>query len=176
MLKTEKLHQILVIYIMLDHRIEWYFPMQFRWFGYLLLAFSGLLLVQGNWIWTPLLMLLGIVLGWSFRGTRIDFSDVKLQEYFGVWGLKFGKWQQVPDLEKITITKQQYSQVLGSRGTSSKFVSTIYRAFLRGPQDYRIPFVASTNSEEVLQEARKVGQKMDLPILDCTIKAPVWIT
>lgn len=161
---------------MIDHRLQPYFPTEFRWLGYIMMAASIFFFPQGNWIWPLMGLLLGVFMGWAVLGTRIDFQKHKIQEYLGVWGIKLGSWKDIPELEKITITRSLYSQVLGSRGTTSKFRTKVYRAFLRGPDNFKVPFIAHQQSEKVLYNARLVSEKLNLPILDCTIKIPQWIT
>ncbi len=159
-----------------DRRLGPYFPMEFRWIGLLLIAVSLFFLAQKVFVWPPLILLLGIFLKWASNGTQIDFENLQLREYVGVWGIKFGSWKSLPNLEKITITKTNYSQVLGSRGTTSQFKTHMYRGNLRGPGDFRVPFVAHTNESEVLETARTVADRLELRILDCTVKSPTWIT
>ena len=160
---------------MLDQRLEPYFPMPFRWLGYILILVSLLSLLQ-SFLWPPFTLVLGIFLSTARYGIKIDYQQRKYKEYLLVLGFKPGSWKSLPDLERITIHKSSYSQVLGSRGSVSEFKSTLYRGFLRGPADFKIPLSVHKDSQKVLAVARKVAEQFQLRILDCTIRNPAWIT
>ncbi len=160
--------------MVLKSNTGYYFPMELRWFGYILLIISVFYLFQGNWILPLAGFFAGNCLSWSKNGVKIDFDQKRSKEYFGLFGMELGKWQDLPELERIVLVKSNYSRVMGSKGSSSKFRFTEFRALLVG-EDFKMPVAVTKTAEKILTAARLVSEKMNIPILDCTKKPPAWV-
>jgi hypothetical protein len=164
---------------MFDSRLESYFPLSFRWLGYILipLGFIGLFSSQGfpALIWPLVAEAAGIIFIWTFYGSQIDFKQKLVREYIGLLGLKKGKWKRLPDLDKIFITKINYSQIIWSRVSQTQARTVGFRAYLQGVHDFKFLFSEKRGKNAIIHDAESVSNKFHLKILDCTVNPPIWI-
>jgi len=164
---------------MLDNRLQPYFPLSFRWLAFMLipLGIIGIFPAQGflGVLWPVIAMVAGVAFIWTFHGSRIDFEKNRVMEYVGIFGFKTGNWNDLPELENVFVTKTNYSRVVWSRVSSTQQRSSIFKAFLRGQEDFKFLFSEKKNKKAILAEAEAVSKKFDLKVLDCTVKPPVWL-
>ncbi len=159
----------------MDKKLEPYFPSAFRWFGGILIIISLLSLIQGSWMWPPLTLVLGVLLLIARNAVELDFSGQRFRQYASFLGLKFGAWQDLPILEKIIITESHYSQVISSRVSSTSHHSRRYRTVLREGKDFKLVIESSKEYQSALTTARWAAKVINMPILDCTKRPPIWI-
>ncbi len=160
---------------MTDKSLEYYFPLGFRWFGGILIIAAILSGLTGNRILPILLILLGLFLLFTRRGVLLDLSAKRYRSYNGIFGLKWGKWANLPPLERVIITKTLYNQVISSRVSSADMRTSTYRAVLRQGEDFKLEVDIANKFETVLNTARNVAHQAGIPILDCTKRPPTWI-
>jgi len=160
---------------MIDKKLEPYFPSGFRWFGGILIIVSLLSMVNGSWIWPPLILGLGVFLLVARNAVQLDLPGNRYRQYTSFLGLKWGAWQNLPILEKIIITESHYSQVISSRVSSTSHLSRQYRAVLRQGKDFKLVIESSKDYQSALVAARWAAKEMNTPILDCTKRPPIWI-
>jgi hypothetical protein len=98
-----------------------------------------------------------------------------VREYIGLLGLKKGKWKRLPDLDKIFITKINYSQIIWSRVSQTQARTVGFRAYLQGVHDFKFLFSEKRGKNAIIHDAESVSNKFHLKILDCTVNPPIWI-
>jgi hypothetical protein len=164
---------------MLDNRLQPYFPLSFRWLGFILLPLGIIGIFPAHdflsALWPAFSVVAGTAFIWTFHGTQIDLQQNRVMEYVSVVGLRLGSWSDLPKLEKIFVTKTNYSQVIWSRVSSTQERSTVFRAYLKGPGDFKLLFSEKKEKESIVKKAGAVANGFDLQILDCTVKPPTWI-
>jgi hypothetical protein len=164
---------------MRDNRLEPYFPLSFRWLAYILLPLgvAATFPAQGflGTLWPVIAITAGIIFIWTFHGSRIDFEKNRVMEYVGIFGFKTGNWNDLPALDKVFVTKTNYSRVVWSRVSSTQQRSSIFKAYLKGQDEFKFLFSEKKNREVIIAEAEAVASRFNLKILDCTVKPPVWL-
>ena len=77
-------------------------------------------------------------------------------------------------VEKVFVTKTDYSRVVWSRVSSTQQRSSIFQAYLKGQDDVKFLFSEKKNGDAIFAEAEAVSSRFNLRVLDCTVKPPVW--
>ncbi len=164
---------------MFDNRLQPYFPLSFRWLGFILipLGIIGIFPAHDFFsaLWPVFSVFAGTAFIWTFHGTKIDFQQNRVMEYVSVVGLRLGNWSDLPKLEKVFVTKTNYSQVIWSRVSNTQQRSTVFRAYVKGPGDFKLLFSEKKKKESIVKDAGFAANGFDLQVLDCTIKPPTWI-
>ena len=161
---------------MLDNKLHLYFPMLIQQLGWLLLLF-GVLTISGLLTFpNRILPLIGIIIGaiftFSFQGTQLDLPGKKIKEYFGLFGLKIGSWQDLPELQEIVFTSGRYSQQIHALVSRKQHNTRIYRGFLKGPNSYKQLFAASENPDKVISQVESAADAFGLPATNYNTKPP----
>jgi len=163
---------------MLDNKLNLYFPQFIQQLGWVLILFGILLLIMAIPMPTPLVplgsILAGLVFSLTSRGTRIDLERKRFKQYVGLFGLKAGSWEPLPELKEIVFTSNSYSQQIHSIVSRRSLSTREYRAFMKG-DDSKILFSAGKDSQTVQNDARTVAKGLSLPAIDYTVKPPASI-
>ncbi|MGI9544910.1 MAG: hypothetical protein ACR2MX_16735 [Cyclobacteriaceae bacterium] len=149
-------------------QLEAYFPTSLIYFGYLLCPAGIFVAFTTNYFLGAVLILVGIFLVTAHYGILIDIDQKRYKEYWGAIGFKNGSWKVLAEIDYIYVNKKNYTEVRGSRGTSSKFHFTIYRAFLKSNGEEGIEVAQSKDQEKVLGKAKKLGTQLELEVMDRT--------
>ena len=120
-------------------------------------------------------LLAGVAIVFLHYGILIDFEENKYKEYWGLLGLKFGKWQNLPPLEYISLTKSRFSQEIGLRAANTTLKGVLYKGNLRINEQERILVMKSPKKDEVLNQLKFLAKKLDLRLLDCTESESIWV-
>ncbi len=153
--------------------------MMVQQFGWLLLLFAVLtfagLVPFPNLILSGIGFLIGLVITFAFEGVVVNLKERKIKEYFGLFGIKLGRWKSIPDLTEVVYTSGRYSQQIHAVVSRRQVDSRIYRAFLKGPGNYKQIFASGTNGTRIMHEARQAAEAFHLPATNYTVKPPVKI-
>jgi len=148
-------------------RLEAYFPTALIYMGYLLMVIS-LPVIAIHYLLTPILILAGLFLVTAHYGIVINAAQKRYKAYWGVLGFKSGRWRVLPEIHHLFISKKNYSQVYGSRGTSSQIRFTIYRGFVKTLDDENIEVSQSKNKSKVLAGTKELADQLQVQLLDGT--------
>ncbi|MDN5214788.1 hypothetical protein QQ020_22100 [Fulvivirgaceae bacterium BMA12] len=146
------------------------------------LVFGGILMILigvGALVIKPLLGIILLPAGLSVvflhYGILIDFEQKRYKEYWGLLGLRFGKWKVLPPVTYISLTKSRFSQQMGLRGATSTMRGVLYKGNLRLDDEEKILVIQSGKKEKVLQTLKYLATKMDIKLLDCTGSDHIWV-
>lgn len=160
---------------MLDNRLGLYFPQLIQQLGWILILFGILLFIKAIPMPNPLIPLVAILAGLAFslsyKGTRFDPNHKRLKRYIGLFGLKLGSWEALPELKEIVFTSNSYSQQIHSIVSRRSLNTREYRAFMKG-DDTKILFSAGKDAQSVKKDARTIAKQLSVPAIDYTVKPP----
>ncbi len=113
-------------------------------------------------------------------GLEIDTEANIMRRYSRIFGYVSGKWAIIPELDYVTvvsvkITSKKY-QASGAIYVQSPSSDVKYRVNL-ATKDRRNPVIKVLTSEknEAISEALKIGEALDLNVLDSTSPDRKWI-
>ena len=161
---------------MLDNKLHLYFPMLIQQVGWLLLLF-GILTITGLLAFPNLILpvvgaIVGAIFTFSFQGAQLDLAGRKIKEYFGLFGVKFGSWKDLPELQEVVFTSGRYSQQVHAWVSRTQQNTRIYRGFLKGPNSYKQLFSAGENPDIVIKQVELAAEALGLPATNFNTKPP----
>ena len=111
----------------------------------------------------------------SYDGIGIDFSAHSYRKYFGIFGLRFGRWKDLPEMKYVTVYKERSSQTMSVESISSNISSAVYKINLIISKEVRITADIKNNKEKALENGKYIASKLKLRLLDYTGMEPQWI-
>ena len=159
---------------MFSQKTERFFPAGLIFGGGMMILIGAVVLVIES-ILGILILLVGVCIVFLHYGLLIDFKENKYKEYWGLMGLKFGKWQNLPPIAYISLTKSRYSQQIGLRAANTTLKGFLYRGNLRINEQESIMVIQSPRKDKVLGRLKQLAKKLNLQLLDCTEPERNWV-
>ncbi|MDX5443491.1 MAG: hypothetical protein LPJ89_06860 [Hymenobacteraceae bacterium] len=145
-----------------------FFPLQVKIVG-VVLGLAGILVLLESVMLGLLLMLLSVLVLFTYCGVVLDVQNDRYKEFWGLFGFQFGKWLNLPPLQRITITtdtkmyrNQSYNTGLSTYSQSSK------TALHLRINDFERVTIAKGGYEDILKDALFLSEQFNLEILDAT--------
>ncbi len=124
------------------------------------------------------LITMGVLLTKS--GLEIDTEQNKLRRYSKIFGHVIGKWENIPELDYVTVVrvkmtakKFQASSDLYVQASSSNVKFRVN--LVTKDSKIRVIKVITCEMNEAINEALKIGNALDLNVLDYTSPERKWI-
>ena len=159
------------------YRYEKYY---FRMFTPLLLLMSLIFLIYTQYLGAIIALALGILLVFSYQGILIDAAKGKYLKYDRFLHLKVGRWESFSTPSYVTVVRIN----LSSRRTAPSALvvpedtrgARAYKVNLVVEGDERYISICRGSSEQMLQEAIRLGKYLGVRVLDYTTHEKKWIT
>lgn len=136
-----------------------------------LIGIAGVVaLIQGVWL-AVIPFFFGFVGVFLSQGCEVDIAKKVYRYYWGLPGMKSGKWKNLPPIDKLTITtdKQVFSSNLTMGGAQMHSTNVTFNLNLKINNRDRI-IAASGPYKQMLQDAELLADLLQLDILDCSTK------
>jgi hypothetical protein len=153
---------------------EKYFPPQFVYLSYLLIAFS----LYSSWENSPynlFILLPATVIIFSFVGNQINIEGRLYRSFFSVVGLKFGKWENLSDLEYLTIYPEKQSQTMSVSSISRGSESLHFNLDLVFAEQEKKNIGTFESKEKALEKGKLLAQNLNVKLLDASEREQKWI-
>lgn len=152
-----------------DFKFGFYFPWTFRFLGALATGGAVFLLANFNWPGLPLL-LLGLVLLFSYEGVEIDHLKKTYREYTSWLTYKTGEWISYEAIEKVYINKKLETQRMYSAHTSksASFSREVFDAYLKFSSGEKILLLSKKNKTDLLKQIEGFTKTLHAPHVDNT--------
>jgi len=101
----------------------------------------------------------------AVKGIIIDFDNRRYKNYWGLLGLKFGSWENLPEIEAVRFTKFREGSSYHRQGSASILRGKEkYSAYLMY-HDSRRKIVASVEDEfRAEEDARYLADQLNVPL------------
>lgn len=139
-----------------------YFPPNFKYLGYMGLIGGTVLLLIGNIIAGPPVLLVAIVLSFTRVGCKVDTTHKTITEFTSLLGIIVGKPEKYQALKKLMVKANEISQVLNSRGSSTTLHYTIYNAYLFY-DNQSVLLKGGKNKEKIVSKMASVAKALAIP-------------
>ncbi|MFZ4704900.1 MAG: hypothetical protein ACOYMF_02725 [Bacteroidales bacterium] len=153
---------------------EPYFPPQFRYVGFVLVITGCIMVITANYFGIGF-----IIIGPTFfllkTGIRINFKEQSFQEFRGIQGLYFGKWEKLPEIEYVTVYMETESQTLNTHSIISESTDSYYNTDLIFPEPNRLQVISFPDKSDAMKAGKLLSQKLHTRLLDYTSTEPVWM-
>ena len=160
-----------------DNKLEKYFPLQFVMLGYLLAIFGLYLLIDSFNLFGIVLIIPALIFSFSKTGIQINFYLKEYKDYFFIFGLRFGKWHKLPEIEYVNIHLERYSQVINVQSISRGTIINKIIIDLIFSKTYRknVGIFETNEKDQALETGKLLAKNLNTKLLDYTSKKPEWI-
>lgn len=122
-----------------------------------------------------LLILAGILANLMTKGIQLDFSRKTYREYAAILGFKFGKWIELPDLDYVSVFKQQLIKQGGMQSLSYQDKHEVIIVKLVVSENEYYDIASFKNKEDGMELGKRCAQKFNTKLLDFTHPESKWV-
>ena len=128
----------------------------------ILLVFSIYLILFGGLFYS--LILFGIALRFLMQeGVELNLLDMKYRELSSWYGLKFGKWKPLPNIEYISIFKtKKGSRLRAGGGNATHFSAEIFKLNLFYNKNKHLTLLESEDKNKVLEIGDNISKILNI--------------
>ncbi len=108
-------------------------------------------------------------------GSEIDLKIEKYREFIELFGLRFGAWKDLPEIEYISVfstTESAKVRALTAEATIKNDI-IVLNLFYNG--NHRIKAYATTDKEDAFKVAKQIAGILKIDILDATEGESKWL-
>lgn len=152
---------------MIDLRFGFLFPWHFRLIGLLgLIGAFGIF--QPYPLWSSILFLVSILVLSAAEGTEINTANNTFREYTSYMFMKTGKFNSIPSVEKLFVTKGTEAQVMHTAHTnhSATFESVVYNGYLKFASGEKIHLLRDKKKERLILKLVPLSEGLKVDIID----------
>jgi hypothetical protein len=151
-----------------NRKIDNVFPFQGKVVGYVL-GLAGLLYLLDSPLIGLSLLVLSILIVFTNYGVVLNLKTLTYKEYWGLFGLQFGSWKNLPKLWRITITNDKIVSRNQSHATGLSTYSTNTKTALNlRINDRDFVRIAKGKFKDIMADALFLSGELGLEILDAT--------
>jgi hypothetical protein len=134
-----------------------------------MLAGALFLFAEGHWILGGVLLVVSVIILTSRYVTEIRTEAKRYDEHISVMGIRFSPESTAFErLNKIMVTKQNFTQTMNSRVQSAQHRYAMFTATLLHDASGKLELISKSDREEVLKEARALSGALGVPVDDRT--------
>lgn len=138
------------------------------------LLFLGILSAfSGNTL--GIIFLISSLFFFKYDGIEIDFETKKYRNIYGILNFKFGKWEDLPDVEYISVFKTTQTSRVWVSTASTVVTNTSIKVNLFYNTNRKLEIYESEKSDDAFKIAKEVALHLDIDILDATKKESEWL-
>ncbi|MBD0831080.1 hypothetical protein [Aestuariibaculum sediminum] len=144
------------------------------------LLFGGLLFILGlygaifNNFFNLILSGIGVFLLLR-EGSEIDLASKKYREIYSVFGISFGKWKTLPNLDYVSVFKTNEKKRVQGMGASANFSNSIYILNLFYNRNKKIEAYRTEDSDDAFENAKYLSQVLRIDVLYATERETKWL-
>lgn len=109
-------------------------------------------------------------------GIEVNFQERRFRMITAFGNKGFGNWEQLPDLECVSVFKTKLvSKTYGRSNASITSEQEVIQVNLATDDNKRIRLLETESAAEAFAFAKEVSGQMNLRIWDATTKEPKWL-
>jgi hypothetical protein len=120
-------------------------------------------------------ILVGILVNLMTKGIQLDFSRKRYREYAAILGLKYGKWIKLPDIDYISVFRQQLIKQGGMQSLSYQDKQEVIIVKLVVSENEHYDVASFKKQEDGMALGKLCAQKFNTKLLDYTNPDPKWV-
>lgn len=147
---------------------------QFQMFGFVLILWGGYLLYTSN-LFGLIALVVGLGLFFTVVGIQISFNKKLHREFVGLFGIKFGRWRAMPEIEYVTVFIEHYAQrgSVVSIDNTRQFRKVKISLIVSKTERYDAGYF--NDKQKAIEAGKLIARKLNIKLLDYTGKEPKWI-
>ncbi|WP_400076117.1 hypothetical protein [Winogradskyella sp. R77965] len=108
-------------------------------------------------------------------GLEIDPENKKYREIISLFGFSFGKWQDLPDIEYVSVFKTCQTTRVWVSTASTNVTNTTVKINLFYNTNHKIEAYETQNIDEAFKKAKELASILNIDILDATERESKWL-
>lgn len=108
-------------------------------------------------------------------GIEIDLKKRTYRTIFSVFGMHFGKWKTLPDIEYVSVFKTTETTTVRAVTAEANVKNDVIKLNLFYNGNHRIEAYNTTNEKDAFEKAREIAQILNIDILDATQPESKWL-
>ena len=143
-------------------------------FAIVLLLLGCWVLVSGGFVFGSIFMAFGILM-LNKEGSEIDLSHKTYRNIDSLFGIRFGTWKPLPEIEYISVFKTKESQRINVISVSATVTSDIILLNLFYSGNKKITAYKTIDKDDAFKVAKHLSLALDAAILDATDREKKWL-
>lgn len=152
-------------------RLSRYFSNQW-FFVALLLLLAAIVLISKTLVGSAILVFVSVLIFTTHYRLSIDFNKKSYHDYVWVLGLKFGEKSVFEKIEYIFIKKNNVSQTMNTRTSSTTIRKAVYDGYLKFSEENKIHLLTEDNKKPLIKKLSEIAIKCNTKIFDYTEGEP----
>ena len=130
-------------------------------------------------------IIFGEYLGYMFIGTSLyflkrdgiefDLTNEKYRKTISLFGLYYGKWQVLPDIEYVSVFRSNQTTRVWVSTASTNVTDTIIEVNLFYDTNQKIEAFETQNINKAFLKAKELANALKVDILDATKRESNWL-
>lgn len=108
-------------------------------------------------------------------GSEIDFEANKYRTFTEVFGIRYGKWKKLPEIDYVSVFSTTESVMVRSRSAEARVRSNVIVVNLFYNGNHRIKAYTAKKKEKAFQIAKQIAEILKIDILDATEAESKWL-
>ena len=142
-------------------------------YGAGLLFFGILSALSGNTL--GIIFIISSLFFFKYDGIEIDFETKQYRNIYGILNFKFGKWEDLPDIEYVSVFKTTQTSRVWISTASTVVTNTSVKVNLFYNTNRKLEIYESEKSDDAFKIAKEVALHLDIDILDATKRESEWL-
>jgi hypothetical protein len=150
-----------------------YFPIELKYSSVLLAVAAVYLIINGNLIWSSILILLASVFLTTEYVTELNLKENSIEDYLSVLWIPFDKdIVKYNTMERIIIQKGNYAQTINTRAQSRQMDWSDFTGTLVYDNNRVLDLLTKNKKSELLKGIKEVAIFLNVEVEDCTTNHP----
>ena len=151
-----------------------YFPLQFVMLGYLLIGIGIYFIAINNWV-GYIMIPSGFIFAFLTIRQKLDLDKRKYRDYYCFFGLRFGKWKDIPNIDYVTVFRERMVQGKNVASISSSHSEESYKVDMIISREEKISATKYTSKEKALDKGMELARAFNCKLLDYTSGKAEWV-
>lgn len=108
-------------------------------------------------------------------GTDINLTNKSIRSFQSLFGIKYGKWKQIPNFEYVSVFKTNESQTIRVVTAETTLNSSVFLVNLFYNRNKHITFYKTTDKTKAFEVADHFKLALEIDVLDATEKEKKWL-
>jgi len=152
---------------LLDFKLEKYFPSAMSFVGYFLIFLGVLAIYFFSFIIGPIFLFIGLNIAFAVTGIQINTKARLLRTYYGLFGLRFGKWTSLDDYKYLSILHNRESTSTFSRSNREITTTDLWFDICLLNENHREKLIIKRlkSTEEAVKEVKVLSEAMGFSVV-----------
>lgn len=149
-------------------------PFVKRFFGISFFLLGVIMFVLTGSLFTFIFIAIGLGLNIA-DGTDINLTNKSIRSFQSLFGIKYGKWKQIPNFEYVSVFKTNESQTIRVVTAETTLNSSVFLVNLFYNRNKHITFYKTTDKTKAFEVADHFKLALEIDVLDATEKEKKWL-